>query len=43
MALCNLEEWLMRDEHSEVDMRCRIQQGANAWERLRESCWTETF
>ena len=32
MALCNLEEGRMvnEDEHSEVEMRCRIQQGANA-------------
>ena len=30
MALCNLEEWFNEDEHSEVEMRCRIQQGANA-------------
>ena len=30
MALCNLEEWFNEDEHSEVEMRCGIQQGANA-------------
>ena len=34
MALCNLEEWLMRNEHSEVEMRCRLQQGANAWGKV---------
>ena len=28
--LGNLEEWLMRMSISEVEMRCRIQQGANA-------------
>ena len=30
MALCNLEELVNEDEHSEVEMRYRIQQGANA-------------
>ena len=31
MALCNL---VNEDEHSEVEMRCRIQQGANASEKV---------
>ena len=30
------------DGHSEVEVRCRIQQGVTAW-RKRESCWKETF
>ena len=31
------------DEHSEVEMRCRLQQGANAWERLRSHVGQKHF
>ena len=29
------------DGHSEVEVRLRIQAGANGWRRERESCWTD--